>query len=517
MNNKGEINKRQTYGRSILWCNSHCISGKKFYHMFYAIILFSIPYILMLSILLKIESSNTTIYPLIIISTILYILIITMTLIGGCSDPGILPRQINLYYYNTNKPTLNQVINGNIMKLSYCYTCSLFRPPRTSHCSVCDNCVERFDHHCLWLGTCVGKRNYVYFYILVLCLNLLAIFQIFYELDFIIFEAKNIINKENYNKLILWGLGANILYDLLFEILFIGRLFALHTYLVFSSKTFYEYFKKKFDVVPGTNPFKKYILYTWKRVVCTCPIKSKLLSLFFLNKPNIKIKLTKKNNNEIDKIYVQSNEYLKDDLNYSGYKKIDDICSKNSEKNIYDNKYNDQNQNNKNFFNSPKLEKHNFSDNQEDPIKNKDIYDNNDIKEYSNEVISTRKRLMTIEENNEGSKQSKVEKKMQLNLTDFINKRLYTSIKLNSNKLLNSKKYKNNDYRNKTKIYISTKTNENENENVNVYFNSININDETSNKEENTKEINNFYKRKLDNYSEKTDNYLQKNEKETEK
>ncbi|XP_045493533.1 palmitoyltransferase ZDHHC18 [Colias croceus] len=104
------------------------------------------------------------------------------------SDPGIIPRAAAAEAAAgapdapeppgaaRPPPRAREVlVRGRPVKLKYCFTCKMFRPPRASHCSLCDNCVDRFDHHCPWVGNCVGKRNYRYFYAFVVSLSFLAV------------------------------------------------------------------------------------------------------------------------------------------------------------------------------------------------------------------------------------------------------------------------------------------------------------------------------------------------------
>lgn len=44
-----------------------------------------------------------------------------------------------------------------------CRVCGTVKGPRTHHCGRCNMCVEGFDHHCVFLNTCIGRANYAAF------------------------------------------------------------------------------------------------------------------------------------------------------------------------------------------------------------------------------------------------------------------------------------------------------------------------------------------------------------------
>lgn len=100
----------------------------------------------------------------------------TFLVLTSSRDPGIIPRNlyppesdetvdvstssmewVNSKVSNMKLPrTKDVIINGHTIKVKFCDTCLLYRPPRASHCSICNNCVQKFDHHCPWVGQCIG-------------------------------------------------------------------------------------------------------------------------------------------------------------------------------------------------------------------------------------------------------------------------------------------------------------------------------------------------------------------------
>ena len=105
------------------------------------------------------------------------------------TEPGIIPRKCPLYPIKEDleKNEENEENNKDkkkeekyeptpgIFTERKCETCQIMRPPGASHCSECDNCVLGFDHHCLFISNCVGKRNHKYFVLFLVWGGLFAI------------------------------------------------------------------------------------------------------------------------------------------------------------------------------------------------------------------------------------------------------------------------------------------------------------------------------------------------------
>lgn len=140
--------------------------------------------------------------------TYIFLLCVSSFLRASFSDPGILPRNIHLtdgiadgsipneytiepgvecYDETKGNPSNESTVwsrvtcakpasSENLVYLKYCATCRIWRPPRSSHCSDCDNCVDFHDHHCIWLNNCVGRKNYRYFVAFVLSAGLCGLY-----------------------------------------------------------------------------------------------------------------------------------------------------------------------------------------------------------------------------------------------------------------------------------------------------------------------------------------------------
>ena len=129
-----------------------------------------------------------------------------------------------------------------------------------SHCNICDYCIEKFDHHCPWIGTCIGKKNYFFFMLYI-------IFSAIYFLLIIIFCIYGIVQAVSFPDiqkyffciilflLALLGLGFFV---------FINILIGYHVMLIMTNQTTAE-FLKSFKESHPSNPFSSSFLKNFKK------------------------------------------------------------------------------------------------------------------------------------------------------------------------------------------------------------------------------------------------------------
>ncbi len=85
---------------------------------------------------------------------------ITLNLLTVLSNPGLPDRDVG----KQNVDAIRAMIAAG--EAHYCSSCGVVKDPckKTEHCALCQVCVEGYDHHCPWVGKCVGAGNIRYFY-----------------------------------------------------------------------------------------------------------------------------------------------------------------------------------------------------------------------------------------------------------------------------------------------------------------------------------------------------------------
>jgi DHHC palmitoyltransferase len=153
------------------------------------------------------------------------------------------------------------MINGHEIITKYCTTCHLFRPPRCSHCAVCDNCIEKFDHHCPWVGTCIGRRNYRAFLIFIFSASISCALLIGLSIVRLVQLSSG--STFLHALRIEWA-AAVVIVHCVAGLIFVGALSGFHAYLVATNQTTYEYFRGR----GSENSFHRSLAYNCLEAVC---------------------------------------------------------------------------------------------------------------------------------------------------------------------------------------------------------------------------------------------------------
>ena len=161
-----------------------------------------------------------------------------------------------------HEKTIKIIHKGIYKETKICLTCNVAKPFRSHHCSDCDNCVIRFDHHCPWIGGCVGKRNYIYFFAFLCLLNLKNIYIGVFCILHIVYIYKKI-SEENKNRKNWVAYQLIGLIPTLLTIIFIGCIMSFttglmiyHLKLIINNMTTKEEIKKLIYRKIG-NPYDK--------------------------------------------------------------------------------------------------------------------------------------------------------------------------------------------------------------------------------------------------------------------
>ncbi|GAB2226203.1 hypothetical protein Droror1_Dr00022004 [Drosera rotundifolia] len=229
-------------------------------------------------------------FAVLVVAVVFTVYVLVLLLCTSAQDPGIIPRNSHppeeeMFYESSasvdanGRPTpglqfprtKDVIVNGVPVRVKYCETCMLYRPPRCSHCSICNNCVEKFDHHCPWVGQCIGMRNYRYFFMFISSATLLCIFVFAMSALYIKFLKDD--HGTVWRAMKASPASVILMFYCFVALWFVGGLTGFHSYLIGSNQTTYENFRYRAD--NRRNLFDKGCFSNFADVFCSRPIPSK--------------------------------------------------------------------------------------------------------------------------------------------------------------------------------------------------------------------------------------------------
>ncbi|EPQ58010.1 hypothetical protein GLOTRDRAFT_71981 [Gloeophyllum trabeum ATCC 11539] len=211
-----------------------------------------------------------------IVGAYMCLLTISCMLATAFRDPGILPRNLDPDPpYPATPPPDGGVkaplprdlrVRTAYVRVKYCPTCKIYRPPRSSHCKMCDNCVDGCDHHCQWVNNCVGRRNYTFFFVFLMSAvttSILIIITAALHLYFLTVDR-----HVDFRQALNMGAGSAVVFAMTIIVIWpVTALLAYHMRLLLLNVTTIEQIRNQAlkSLAPGPAPYNPFSHGNWRR------------------------------------------------------------------------------------------------------------------------------------------------------------------------------------------------------------------------------------------------------------